>query len=407
MSPRHALPAAALLAAGLLAAAPPARAGRPTETLPAETFLVDVAYLHSWLTNAYDDEGGRTQLLDKLYRYEPGGGLQGIIIPDASVTYQVLIAKLQYGILDNLTLGLGVPVVLRTTVEPRLSWVPGDYMWWLGRTYTEEDFWEWAQSMGQPRPGTWVGNRGVLADIILGLRYRLSDYLPALTDQGVGLALTVQGALPTGRPKDPEEIVASGTTSWELHAQGELGLHLALDYRPRELDERLTVGLDLFYEALFEHTYDAPTGRKNPLILDLAPYTGERYSLDPGDFLGFQLVLDVVAWRGPVLETWLSGQVADPDSLPPLVSLSVGYAFTWLFQSDWESESELWDWTQEKLWRPGYKNRLTAELVVSLLRVGAPLQLSLTYSNLSWIPGRNSRATDSLSVGLRGPFKLF
>ncbi len=398
---------AALLAAGLLAAAPEARAGRPTETLPAETFLVDVAYLHSFLKNAYGDAGERTQLLDKLYRYEPGGGLQGIIIPDAEVTYQILLAKLQYGVLDCLSVGLGVPVVLRTTVEPRLSWVPGDYMWWLGRAYTEADFWEWAQSMGQPRPGTWVGNRGVLADLVLGLRWRFSDHLPALGAEGVGLALMLQGALPTGQKKDPEEIVSTGTTSWDLHFQGELGLHLAADWRPPALDGRLTVGLDLFYEALFEHTYDAPTGRKHPLILDLAPYVGRTYRLDPGDFLGFQLTAEVVAWRGPVLETWLSERVEDPDGLPPLLSLTVGYAFTWLFQSDWESESELWDWTQEKLWRPGYKNRLTAELVLSLLRLGVPVQLTASYANLSWIPGRNSRATDTVSVGLRGPFKLF
>jgi hypothetical protein len=399
---------ACLLALGLIWLAPPAaRAGRPSETLPQNTFLVEVGYIHSFLTHAWGDQGQEVQLIDRLDRYEPGGGLQGVVIPDASVVFQVLVMKLQFGLLDDLSLGLGIPVVLQTTVEPRLKWVPGDYMWWLGRTYTEADFWDWAASMGQPRPGTWQGNQGVLSDLILGARWRFSDRIPGLRELGLNLALAVTGALPTGRKKDPEEVVASGTTTWDLHFQGELCFHLSLDGVVPGLDQRLALGLDLFYEILFERSYQTPTGAKNPLILTQAPYAGENYRLDPGDFLGFQLSAELILVRGPVLSGWLTDQVAEPERLPPLLGLNLAYAFTYLLQSDWESESALWDWTQEKLWRPGYKNRLAAELTLSFLRLGAPLQLVLSYSNLSWLPGKNSRATDTLGVGLRAPVKFF
>jgi len=400
-------PLIASLAAGLLFAPGLSWAGRPSETLPKYTFLFDAAYVHSFLNHAYGNDGENTQLIDKLYRYEPGGGLQGIIIPDARVTYQLLVLKLQYGLTDDLSLGLGVPVVLATTVEPRLSWVPGDYMWWLGRSYTEQDFWDWAASMGQPRPGTFRGNRGALSDIVLGARWRFSDRIPALAGTDLRLAFATYGVLPTGRKKDPEEIVATGTTTWDLHFQGELGFHLGADWTVPGTDRRLTLGLDAFYEILFRHRYITPQGTINPLILNLAPYVGDSYTLDPGDFLGAALSLEAVLARGPVGENWLTARTENPESLPPLLTLTVGYAFTWLFQSDWQSQSALWDWSQEKLWRPGYKNRLTAELVLSLLRLGWPLQVVVGYSNLSWIPGRNCRATDTLTVGVRAPAKFF
>jgi hypothetical protein len=41
------------------------------------------------------------------------------------------------------------------------------------------------------------------------------------------------------------------------------------------------------------------------------------------------------------------------------------------------------------------------------LRLGTPLQAYLSYRTLSWIPGRNSRATDVVTVGLRAPFVLW
>lgn len=379
-----------------------------TETLPAKTFMLDVAHNHAWLKNGYDNEGNKTQLIDTYYRYEPGGGLQGIIIPDASVTYDIVVPQLRYGILDYLSVAVAVPIVARSTVKPRLSWVSGDYFWPLGRAYSESDFWTWADSMGQPKPGGWSGNRGVLSDIVLGFRYRFSEHLKTLSKYGIALAMTIFGALPTGRQKDPELVTATGTTSWELNFQGELGIHLSLDKSFKSLDNRLLIGLDLFYEVFFKHTYDTARGTVNPLISNFQPYVGDTYALDPGDFKGISLQVDVVPWRGPARGNWLTrGSAEKAAKLPPLLTLSFRYTYTHVGQSDWQSNSALWDWEQEKMWRPGYKNRLSFTMLVSLLRVAVPLQIYVSYNNLSWIPGKNVRAADVLSVGVRAPLKFW
>jgi hypothetical protein len=394
--------AAVMLGAGLRSAH-----ARLTETLPKSTFMLDVAYNHSWLQHAYDNNGQKTELIDRIYRYEPGGGMQGIIIPNASVTYQITVLQLQYGVLDNLSVGVGLPIVVQSKVDPRLGWVEGDYHWWLGRQYSEEDFWDWADSMGQRRPGTWRGNQGALSDMIVGARYRFSDHISGLEERGWGLALSVYGALPTGQPKDPELLVAAGTTSWDLHFQGELGFHLTADKVIEATGDRLIVGGDIFYEVFFKRRYDSAKGTVNPLIQTHEPYTGDTYTLDPGDFLGFRAQAYVVAIKGPIKNTWLTRKVEDKESLPPLLTFGIGYSFTWLYQSDWESDSSLWDWTQEKLWRPGYKNRLYFDMTLSFLRLGIPAQVYLGYKNLSWIPGKNCRAADVVSVGVRGPMKFW
>lgn len=387
----------------------PGRAGaRPTATMPKHTFMLDVAHANSWVRNAYDNHGNKGPLIEPMYRYEPGGGLQGIIIPNARVNFQLIVPQLRYGITDYLTAAFGVPVSLRTKVEPDLGWVPGDYYWPLGRSYTEEDFWQWAQSMGQGKPGVWEGNKGVLSDIVLGLRYRISHLLPAFERAGWGLAVTAYWALPTGTKKDNEELASAGTTSWELHFQGELGFHVTIDKTFRSLADRFTVGLDVFYEVFFEHSYKAGTGAKHPLIQNQAPYVGETYTIDPGDFMGFGVYLEFIPWIGPTTDNWLTRRAADGGaSYPPLLTVGLGYIFTYHGQSDWTSNSALWDWTQEKAWRPGYKNRLILDVQLSFMRLGAPFMAYVSLKNLSWIPGRNNRPADVIMTGLRIPFKIW
>ena len=75
-----------------------ARAGGLTETLPRNTFMLDVSFYFSQLSHAYDNDGNLRPLFDELPRYEPGGGLQGTIIPEVDVTYNILALQLQYGI---------------------------------------------------------------------------------------------------------------------------------------------------------------------------------------------------------------------------------------------------------------------------------------------------------------------
>lgn len=381
-----------------------ARAGF-TETLPEGAFLIDSSISLSVLHNRYDNDGNKTTLIDSVERYEPGSGLQGTLVPEAEVNFLVLINQIQYGITDNLSAGLGIPVVLSTTVDLDLQWIPGDYQNYLGRVYSEEDFWQWAGSMGQPRPGKWIGNRGVLSDIVLGIRYRFSDDVPFMAERGLRMGAMVTGALPTGSPPPKEEIAAAGTTMWDLHSQGELCLHLAME---RDFFRRFTLGLDLFYEFLFRHEYDTPEGTKNPLLMNSKPYVGATYTLDPGDFAGLAVQLEGVAVYGPALATWLcNNDAAAAEMLPPLLKLSIMYRYTHVGQSDWESDSAIWDWEKEKLWMPGHKNTLWARATISLMRLGIPVQLYLAYRNQSWLSGKNIRAADVFSGGIQVPAKFW
>lgn len=396
--------------AALAALAPTgARAEGMTETLPAGTFLLDEGLYLSSLTHMYDDDGDLRPLIENIERYEPGGGWQGTIIPDARVEYCILANQLQYGVTDSLSVGIGVPVVLWTKVRPALRWVTGDYQASIGRPYSEQDFWSWAASMGQPRPGDWNGNEGTLADIGLGARYRVSDHLPALRRPEIAIAVTVTGALPTGSSFDPEEVVSAGTTSWDLHSAGELGAHLAVDklFR-RSLDGRLALSAEVFYEIFFRHQYDTPRGEKHPLLVNDAPYVGDTYTIDPGDFWGGSLQVDVAPIRGPGTPTWITRHdAARTAALPPMLSLGVRYTFVGIGQSDWESDSAQWDYRHERTWKPGFKNILTGQITLSLLRVGVPAQLYTRYRNLTWIGGRNSRAANVWTFGLQVPARFW
>lgn len=399
---------AALAATTLSLGASSAHAGF-AESLPKGTFLLDLQYHFSWLEGAWDNKGRMGPLIPVIERYEPGGGKQGTLIPDASVRYHILAIQLQYGILDWLAVGLGVPVVLRTEITPRLKWIPGDFQPQMGRPYSESDFWEWAESMGQPRPGRWVGNRGVLGDLVLGIRLRWSDWIPAFEQAGFASALTVTGALPTGRPADSEEVVAAGTTMWDLQTQGNLSIHLGFDKRFRtELDDRLTLGVEVFYDWFAPRRFDAPSGERNPLLMNFEPFIGTSYVIDPGDFVGASFQADVVAAKGPARAAWISGfDPARAHAFPPLLTLSVRYTFIHSGQTDYRSQSDLWDYTQEDRWRPGYRNILTFTALFSFLRLGAPLQIYATYRTLSLIPGRNARAADVFTAGMRVPAKFW
>lgn len=381
-----------------------------TETLPKATFLLEVGFVQANINNAWDNEGNLGPIIDEIKRYEPGGSLQGIIRPNVEARYLILLNLLQYGILDNLSLAVGIPVVLETRVEPNLEWEEGDYQSTLGRPYSEKDFWEWAASMGQPKPGNWSGNQGKLTDMPVGLRYRFTDGFKWFEKNDLACAITLLGALPTGSPSDPEEAVATGTTVWNLHFQGEFGVHISVDKSfKKSLDERLIVGLDLFHEILFRHTYVVPKGTKNPLLLNFQPYAGDTYTIDPGDFTGASIQVDVVPWKGPARGTWLSGGSAERAAgFPPFVTVSLRYTYVHLGQTDWDSDSELWDWdNREEDWRPGYKNILFGMVTISLLRLGIPLQPYVSYRNQSWLPGKNFRVGNALTTGIRIPLKFW
>ncbi len=129
-----------LVAGTVLLAATNARAQFNT-TVPAGTFVLDERVAFATAYGNWNDEGELGSLLEPIERYEPGSGKQGTITADPISRPALLINSLMYGITDSLSVVLVIPVLLYNKVDPRLSWVSGDYIPRLGRPYGEEDFW--------------------------------------------------------------------------------------------------------------------------------------------------------------------------------------------------------------------------------------------------------------------------
>ena len=160
-----------------------------------------------------------------------------------------MLIQVLYGITDRLTAAVYVPIVMHSRVTTNLSWEPGDYQSQLGRKYSEDDFWGWASSLGQPRVPT-VWEAGVrLADIVLGARYLLPETI-WMSKNHFRWSATLQVALPTGANFDPEAAVSVGTNLWELHAAGDVEAHVSAD-KHFFVDDfgvyRVNVGVDLYY----------------------------------------------------------------------------------------------------------------------------------------------------------------
>ncbi|MBM4381050.1 MAG: hypothetical protein FJ086_17395 [Deltaproteobacteria bacterium] len=397
MSARAAVMALGLLPAVVLAA--------DTQTLPKGTFLLDTSYMDTRIGSQWDGQRRQVSLLPSIDRYEPGGGFQGRITARPRAHFQLVIPQLSYGVTDELTVAVVVPLVVRTTIDTNLSWEPGAYQPQLGRAYSEADFWAWAGSMGQPKPpDTWVGNAWTPADLVVGARYKLPR--PSWLEQaGVVWAGGLYVALPTGRPVPPEEVVAAGTTNWELHSYGDVEAHLAVSkslWTDGSGVERLVLGADGFYAWFRPKAYETPKGTNNPLLQTFAPYVGDRYTLDPGDWLGASATLDWSVFHGPTRASIVSGgSLERAERLPSLLTLSLGYTVFFTGQSDWQSQSALWDYDREKYWQPGEKHIARAQGTVSLLRLGLPIQLYAGYRNQSWLTGRYVRPSNACVVGAR------
>lgn len=375
-----------------------------TQVLPKSSWVFDFAYWRSTLDKQWSGDRKALSLIDDNRRYEPGGGLQGILRANPRAELDFLIIQAMYGITDRLTAAVYVPIVVRQAVSTNLSWEPGDYQSQLGRRYSEDDFWEWAGSLGQPRvPAKWEG--GVkLSDMVLGLRYLLPEF-EWMTANHFRWGATLQVALPTGSNFDPEEAVSVGTNLWELHAAGDVELHLSAD-KQFFVDEdglnRLNIGADVFYAFFRPRTYTAGRGLKNPLLNNIAPYVGDTYIVDGGDWLAGTLSVDVAPFYGPARASIVSGyDEKKARALPPLLSFTFSYTRVQTFQSDWQSLSPLWDYDREKFWQPGEKNILKATANISLLRLGLPVQLYARYQSGDLIPGRYSRPANVFSAGVR------
>ncbi len=385
--------------------------GAETQTLPRGVFSLEVSDVLSSLDKQWSGARQPLSLIDDVPRYEPGAGLQGILRAHPKAEFNIVLLQLLYGLTDWLTVGVSVPIVISTAVTTNLSWQPGDYQSGLGRQYSEDDFWQWAASLGQPRvPARWVGNQGALADIVLGARALLpqTEWMQRAHFRWAGL---LQANLPTGRDPDPEEAISVGTTAWDLHAAGDVEAHLSAD-QPFFTDDdgvsRLSVGADVFYSFFRPRTSVSGTGSKNPLLNNVAPYVGATYVVDPGDWVGATVSLDVSPILGPARASIVSkGSEAQARRLPPLLTLSAGLTHVRTMQSTWRSDSPLWDWDHEKSWQPGDKTTVRFSATVSLLRLGVPLQLVATYRTQGLIPGRYTRAADAFLFGARTVFSFW
>jgi hypothetical protein len=375
-----------------------------TQVLPKNTWTFDFAWWRSSIDKQWSGDRKALPLIEENRRYEPGGGLQGILRAQPRADFDFLIAQAMYGITDRLTGVLYVPIVLRQQVTTNLSWEPGDYQSQLGRKYSEDDFWAWAGSLGQPRvPAVWNG--GVkLGDMIVGARYLLPEF-EWMSANHFRWAATLQVAIPTGTNFDPEEAVSVGTNLWELHAAGDVEAHLSAD-KQFFVDEfgvnRLNIGADVYYAFFRPREYTAGRGLKNPLLNNIAPYVGDKYIVDGGDWIAGTVSVDFSPFLGPTRASIVSGgDEKKAHALPPMVTLTLSYTRVQTFQSDWQSQSALWDYDREKFWQPGEKNIVRGTATISLLRVGVPVQIYARYQSGDLIPGRYSRPANIFSVGAR------
>jgi hypothetical protein len=190
-----------------------------------------------------------------------------------------------------------------------------------------------------------------------------------------------------------------------LHSYGDVEAHLALSkslWTDGNGVERVVLGVDGFYAWFRAKTYQTPRGTQNPLLQTFQPYVGDTFVIDPGDWLAASATLDVQAWLGPTRASIVSGgSLERAEKLPALLTLSAGYTVIATGQSDWQSQSALWDYDREKYWQPGEKHAARAQATVSLLRLGLPLQLYGGYRNQSWLTGRYTRPSDMCFVGVR------
>ena len=381
-----------------------------TQVLPKGTFMLDASYMFSRIDKQWDGERRPVSLIADMPRYEPGGGLQGILRARPEASFHFLLLQLMYGVTDKLSVAVYLPIVLNTHITTNLSWQEGDYQSQLGRSYSEDDFWAWAASMGQPRvPNTWDGNQGRISDIILAGRYLLPQF-GWMKTSGFRWAATLQVALPTGSNLDPELAVSAGTNMWELHSAGTIEGHLSVDQPFLEDDgiSRGNVGLDVFYAAFLPRKYQAGTGSINPLLNNIAPFVGQEYWVDGGDWFGATLSADVVPIIGPTRASIVSGNdLEKAKTLPPLLTLSIGYTHIRTGQSYWRTDSDLWAWDREKMWLPGEKNLVKGTVTFSFLRLGVPLQVYASYRSQDLVPGRYTRPANVLTAGIRALVKFW
>jgi hypothetical protein len=366
------------------------------DTLPQNLFLLDVSYLQSTVRSRWDANGNRGNLQEDINMYEPTGELQGSIVAPAENNMQVLLTTLFYGITDDFSIGLIFPFILRSKTTLNLGWESGDYNTGLGRSYTESDFWAWADSMGQGRPEDFEGTN-MVGDLMIGSRLRL------YRGDGNQVSMMAYVDTRTGEDADPEILGSAGATGYAMGTNGDLGLFMSYDkYWDDGFWKRLTLSINLFYEYSHWRTMDTSRGDREPLLLSYADYVGKHYRVKPYDYWGGTLGFNVALAYGPTATTWLTeGNPEMQAGLPAMWSMAASWNHKRYNPMDFRSNSAEWDSDQEAVNGAGFKNTISIRTDVNFMRLGAPVALYLKYDNQEWLVSQNLRPVVSKAVGLQ------
>lgn len=387
----------ALAALGVALAAGPAFAGL-ADTLPQGLMIIETSYINRVTESRFGNGGEEGDLVEPIDRYDVTGEFQGQITVPGKFSADIWLTKVAVGITDRLTVAAVFPVFLERRVELNLGWVQGDPLPTNDfEPFDREDFWEWAESLGQSEPGDFIDDTFEKGDIILAAFYNFW--------RSEDLRMTAFGFWNTGSGSSAaaEEVGSVGTSFFELDAIGDLGIHILADYvPPYPVLDRLTFSLEGFYETFFEHEKHAGTGRKHPLLLNDAPFTGPKIRIDPGDFYGWAAQLGIKLWEGPTSPTWLTrANPALQESLPPVLTVDAKLTNLFSFDDDYQTRSPQYDRDLEFENQAQIKWNWAFTLRASLLRFGIPLDVYGQYFDQSLFPGRNFRPATGYEIGVR------
>ena len=399
MRARRILLTVALLLAGLPG---PSLAGI-ADTPPQGIVVLESTFVRSEVDRRYGDGGRELDLADPVERFAPTGEFQGNLLIPGTHRVQAVVTRMAIGVTDEIALGVVVPYFVEQKTRLNLGWEPGDFIPEFDRVMTQDDFWDWAGGLGQPRPENWRGTSR-LGDVIL------AALVNVVREPGIQVTALMFGNTFTGGEAPPEQLGSNGTSGFHLITNGDLGLHLLSDWSLPDHPwlDRFTFSLDLYYEFFLPRTRPTPRGLVHPLILLEAPFVGDSYEVDRGDIFGAAPSLSVDLVRGPRGTTWLTEKnPALQDAFPAVLSFRVRYNPFRTFDTRYTSESPVWDSEQEEDNRALYKNSITLGLNPSLLRVGVPVDLTAAYLSQTWLPGRAFRPTDAWQIGARLYYSVY
>lgn len=344
------------------------------------TIVIDVGVQNPNSKHRLDENGKLGNLNEDIVMYDPAGNPLGTIQVPARHFDQVVLTQIFYGFTEKLAAGLIIPYFKHSHTDLNLNWKSGAYASDLGRPYSTADFWNFAQGMGQKRPPDFdATNR--LGDIIIGGVYGLQKTKRYQTSV---LAFV---STRTGEKVDPEKLGGTGTNGFELQSNGDVGLHLLGDYN---INPRISVGGETFYEWYFPRFLPTAKGKENPLLSYEGKYAGKRYLVIPGDWIGGSAGVSFILLRGTNEPSWITRKKpAMQKTLPPLLTVQPGFKYIRFFGNRYRSESDYFDHKQNDKHPNGFRVNSKVKTSANFLRYGVPLSFYYEYMSQELIKGKN------------------